>query len=478
MTAEGLPRSFALLATVAVAVATGAAIANANPELSWPVVANTTALIAVLLVMVSRRDHVLESPLGPVLIVVATSGFGPAFFGYLEPVAALGISAGDYRVASSIWLLFVVLALIVYVIATPPGPSRRGNGRLLQTWHTLAPTTSQRLVVIWGFVFVVGLLLAFALVRDAGGLSAYIDSFVNRREIFDGRVYLKALLIAPAVVALPMLALYRDPRNSQSRMLLGLILVASGGLLLVMGSRQQPIVYLAAVAIVWHYAVTPLRFRHIAIGFVIAYLFGAGFSGLTRGPESDRSAFVSPADGWEEIRTAGPITDFGQLPSIALIADGYDAKRFEYGRTYAAAATIMIPSAFAPWKPPSAGAAVSERLTPTQFDKGTALQTSFPGEGFVNFGWTGVILAGVLFGLAMAFVRRFSSPATLGALLLLALLMPRVALLFREDLANIVGFLVIDLLLLFALLVFAKIPRPWFRVSRHNATTGPDTDPF
>lgn len=469
MTAAGFPRYFALLATVAVAVATGAAIASANPVLSWPVVANSTAFLAVLVVMAWRRDHVLESPLGPMLIVVATSGFGPAFFGYLKPVAALGIGPEDYQVASSIWLVFVLLALTIYVMSTPPGRSRKRETRLVESWRSLAPTTNQRLVIIWVFSFLAGLILSVLLVRDAGGLGPYIDSFVERREIFEGRVFLKALLTAPAITALAILALYRDSRNRQSKLLLAGILIASGALLLVIGSRQQPIVYLAAVAVVWHYSVAPLKLRHIAIGFVVAYLFGAGFSGLTRGNEADRSALVSPAEAWEEIQTAGPITDFGQLPAIAMIVDGYEGGRLEHGRTYAAAATIVIPSAIAPWKLPSAGAAVSERLTPTQFDKGTALQTSFPGEGFVNFGWAGVALAAVVFGLLMKWVRRLASPSTLGALLLFAIVLPRVALLFREDLANVVGFLAIDLLLVVVLLALASVPQPWFRERAQSA---------
>jgi hypothetical protein len=146
-----------------------------------------------------------------------------------------------------------------------------------------------------------------------------------------------------------------------------------------------------------------------------------------------------------------------------MIAEEYGGGDYELGRTYAAAVTIMIPSAIVPGKPLSAGGAVSERVMPSQFDDGTALLTSFPGEGFVNFGWAGVIFSGGVFALLMKGVGRLSSPVTVGSLLLFALLLPRVALLFREDLANVVAFLGIDVLLLFAILGLSGIRRPWFR---------------
>jgi hypothetical protein len=239
---------------------------------------------------------------------------------------------------------------------------------------------------------------------------------------------------------------------------------------LLTGARQQPVVYLAAAAITFHYAIRPLTLREVTVGTVIVVLLGLGFAGATRGNKEDQTLFVTPTDAWSRLEETGPISDFGQMASIALITkEQSESSDYELGRTYLAATTIFLPSAVAPWKLPAAGAVASDRYLPAMFASGTALQTSFPGEGFLNFGWLGVLAAGILFGSLMKGVRRLGRPSSIGAVLLFALVLPRVALLFREDLANVTGFLVLDLVVLVVVLVGGGVQRPWFR-SRSSAS--------
>ena len=272
----------------------------------------------------------MESPLGPMLVVVLTSGFIPAVLGNLVPVAPFGISEGDYAVASTIWLLFVIVAVLAYVTM--------GQSHSLDAFRSpfagWYPGIEERLLTLWVIAMFIAAVVIAGLLGDAGGFGAYVDSLNERAEIFNGKLYLKALLTAPAVIALFILAVHlRATSIARSRALVWTVIFTSGAILLIMGSRQQPVVFLA-VAVIYHYTVKPLAFRHVAAGILTVMLFGIALSTATRGPEGDQKVITAPTDTWAKLETAGPISDFGQLASIAMIAGDDTDNRPEMGSTY------------------------------------------------------------------------------------------------------------------------------------------------
>lgn len=440
--------------------------------------ATSLALIATLAVLVAWVIDVLRgvgpfSPLMPLLLAVLTSLTIPAWLGYFDGPSAFAVSAESNFTAVVCFAVFISLAVLVYLVFSRSAP---GLQRVVSvTW---TPWQLQRAILAWLTAIIVALMSLANLIGDAGGLNAYAIDLASRTVAFQGKGVFIVLLLAPAAASLVFLATYWSRLNSSGPLFgagIGLTvsvlpILLSALFLLSTGNRMNLVVYLAAVAYVRHRMLRPLSVRTISAGVAFVAFLGLALPSVLR--TDDRLAErdfepVSVGSVYESLRFDGPIHTFGQVPALGLAVER-DLESTD-GVTYLAAATMLIPRSIAPWKLPDVGQVVTEAVLPRYwFQAGTGVQVGAPGEAYVNFGWSGPLTVGVLAGLALLGIRRLGLSSDPRLVLVFAVLLPRTALYFRGGFANVTTYLLLDLGLLIAAMVFAG---PTLRPLR-SATSG------
>lgn len=443
--------SFATVATVI-----GLVAARAEPVLLLVSLATGIVVAA----NVWDRPRGFLGPTGPLLAVVVTSATLPAWLGKFQETPISAISHSDYTRAATGLALFVAVGIATYfalkVAATTPtttAPLIAGPPRNFAIWF-------------WFAALGAALVALFLAAQFAGGLAPYIAGLANRRVALEGQGWVSWALVAPATASLLVIASYRNAQHDGRAVVVNALVVALSFLIVLgTGNRMNTVAYAAELAVVTHLFVRRLQFRHVATGVIAIAALGLALPSLLRPPEDEGSLRLrSLADSYADLDRRGPISDFGQLAGAAMVMAPDSPLERQYGLTYLASLTFPLPRAIAPWKLPDAGEVATERLAPAYwYGAGTGFQVSAIGEGYMNFGWLGVGLAGTAFGIGLAVLSRMLRRSTAKHALLYAVLLPRVALYTRGGFANVTAFALMEIsVLLVGLWVLRRThaPRP------------------
>ena len=431
-----------VLLAVTASVAAGVVATVADPVVLFM----TVSLLAVVGVAAARGEHLLLYPLGPMMLVIATSGLIPAARGYLDSTPLMGISHEHYVKASMAFAIFVLIALAVYA------PEDR---RLLQPSRLWRPRDGGTGLVTSIWIACV-LFAMFALfVAAGGGLGSYVAGLADRRVFLEGRTWVTWALVTPSVAALVLIGMWGPSfaRTGFSRRFLATgLVVTSVVFLFLTGNRMNIVSFAAALAIVIHHRVRRLGVRHVVVGVLVVGVVGLSIPNFLRPRgSSQRSVRVRTLDeSLEDIERAGPISDFGQVAGLAMIVSDPPALPRQLGKTYLAGATISLPRALFPWKLPGAGQVATEALLPRVWKYGgTGIQISAVGEGYLNLGWLGVVIAAIAYGIGLRHLRNIGERRDLFGVVVYAVCLPRVALFLRGEFANVLAFMMMELAIVF-----------------------------
>jgi oligosaccharide repeat unit polymerase len=457
------PRLIGYLAVGAVVAAAGWAATN--------FFYGTVVVVTVVVVVAAMawRGEFLLDPLGPVLLVVLTSATIPALLGHLDATPTMGIEHDDYVRASFALLVFIATAVVVYML-----PQRRpGRGPRIPRWADPERLTSRAAWLTWRSLFLAALVALAYVVGQAGGPSTYVDSLASRTDFFSGRSWAIVALVAPSVASL-LLVVVSVRSGALRRSVLTAVVLSSAGLLLLTGSRTSLVAYAASLAVVIHRSVRPIRPAALTIGVVLLGVAGSAALGLRTDVAADRELSLSSlTEVYDAIDTDGPVSDFGHMATLAMLMRDELPPARQNGRTYLAATTILLPRAIAPWKLPLAGEVATKELLPVRWDYGTGIQPTAPGEAYLNFGWWGIVLAALVFGVLLRLLRRWSQREESLHVLGYALALPHVALLLRGHFGGEVAFFAIQIFVLLGCLVVTAATTRQPTAARRSFATRP-----
>lgn len=403
-------------------------------------------LAALLAGIIAREILVMRDVVTPAGIVAAT---GLLLF-VLRPVtvAATGVTSpgalADSRffsptlqdaasVALAWCIVFFAAFAIVYYwrVATAASRLPIGIGRRPAPM-SVPPARARRTVSTTALqvVTVLAALLAFAttalLVQSSGGVSGYLSGISNRSEFLSGRSFL-VFGYVPVQVALIANVLHRRHLGLAAwrsvPVLFALLALIVSGLA---GGGRGPFIVGVALPLLLLKQVGPKPFslRTIGVFGIVMLLFAVGYSVFVRGAQFDEgrsaAAFRSDPVGTtiEQLTSGSETRPFDSLIRLAEAQAKPDFE-YQYGATYAASPSWFIPRALWEDKPFGGGNTWFTSTYVPRYYGSARVETSISavGEAYGNFGWAGVAVAGVAFGLlAGSFSReRLARRSLLGA---------------------------------------------------------------
>jgi hypothetical protein len=324
----------------------------------------------------------------------------------------------DWRPWLGSMALLNAFGLVAYRLARgAAAPGRGAAGRTKRTW-VMAPH---------GFPLVLGIGVAVSLAANAyvfagfGGLGGYIESF-ERAEGFEGLGWV--LLVSESLPILLFMAYVVFLRGTGAPgpatwVGFGVLMIIQVVLAGLRGNRGDTVLVAAWAVAMAHYWVRPLGVRVVRVGaalmVVFAFFMGfykaAGFDGLV-------AALTDPTERAELEESTGRdlnaliLGDLARSDVQARLLYGtqhWQVEDFAMGRTYLAGLAVVVPRSVWPDRP----VGFVEWGTDALYGKGTAelgftstRNYGIGGEGILNFGPVGVVVAMGALGFAVRGVRR------------------------------------------------------------------------
>jgi hypothetical protein len=295
------------------------------------------------------------------------------------------------------------------------------------------PRTGPNLRAASLFLGVLSIFLLIQLARSTDGLINFLLLGYGASAEIYGKGHLA--IGFPWLFIASMFLLYRYAVG-RKRFDLGLFVVTylllNGGFLL-MGSRNMIMYMGLTVALFWHYAVRPIPLKKLAAFGLLSFL-ALNIVGYLRA-----SNYQSVSDFWTESSSAYKETSnvkgrmlytltvgefvvpFETLPQM-IRSVGNDI-RPEFGFTYIKDALLWIPSVLFPDRPPS----LTHWYMETFYGEGHWLNVGrsffFLSEGYLNFGFVGLLATMFAWGLFFGVVHRYmvANKGEPGAMMLCAL---------------------------------------------------------
>lgn len=285
------------------------------------------------------------------------------------------------------------------------GPKRIVNGTALQT-------------ILLAFCLVaVGALVS--LIASAGGLSAYIAGIANRSDFLAGRSFL-VLGYVPIQIALVLNVLRL--RSEGLRVWNTANLIGLGALLLtgIAAGGRGPFVIgvILPLVLLKQLSPKPLKLRTLGVLGLAVIVIAVSYSIVIRNANYDQGRSFTQfranptAAILDQITSGAETRPFDSVIRLndAVIND--DDFQFQNGSTYATAPTWFIPRALWAEKPSGGGNTWFTSNYVPRFYGVNRVETSLSavGEGYANFGFPGVLLAGSALGALGVALRRQQFP--------------------------------------------------------------------
>jgi len=423
------------------------------------------AVLALLLIGVLVREvHVHRHPLTPAGIVAAT---GLLLF-VLRPLTILTnrvtspgaiadsrffsptlVLAGSAALVQCL-VFFLVFFLVYYALAARRPET--GEAGLLQDGPTIpGPIRQRRVVSTAGLRYLALGASAVAaggigyLVLSSGGPAAYFAGLAVRSEFLSGRAFL-ALAYVPVQIGLVLNVLHRRRAGVRpwdwANIVALTVLVVAG---LTAGGRGPLVIgVVLPLVLLKQVGPKPFRLRGIAVMGTGLLVVALTYSIVVRTSNFDQGRSLA------ELRTDPAAVLLSQLTSGAetrpfdsLVrlneAAAEDDFELQRGATYAAVPAWFVPRALWADKPNGGGNTWFTREYVPRFYGTARIETSLSavGEGYANFGYGGVAVAGAAFGALASALRprrRSGADRSLLAAALPVVLTPLLFSLVRGDL--------------------------------------------
>jgi len=271
-----------------------------------------------------------------------------------------------------------------------------------------------------------GLMSYLRFMQDVGGISFFIHNLQARVVLATGRHDLLAGVSLIPLASVIWLA-YLATRGERLRGRALLWFVVHGALtslvLFSLGGRSNLIEYWVTLIVIFHYGVRRLGIRFAAVFLVgaVAFLAVAGWYRASTAASSNAPLFepghvLSPRSVANEFFNY----DISPLDVYVLALDRVPTDiPFRMGRTITDAVYAPIPRSALPSKPPVLTAWYKLRLL-DRSDPG-GVRASALGEGYVNFGFIGVVALLLAYGVLARVFARFSTRRDPFALVVYAL---------------------------------------------------------
>lgn len=333
------------------------------------------------------------------------------------------------------WLIFFGILAIFVGYALPFHLVRRSYAdRITSEWR-LGLSGLLALTLLIG--------AALAVTQRIGGLGAlpsYLSSFALRHHFVSSTTLtLVAIsLVAPAICLLAG-SWIREGRGK----FLSILLLSLPPALLIsayLGQRWRALSILVAVTGIVHHGYR--KVGGMVLAAVCAALVGLFLMvGLQRNVVGTEKAARDLAGLGLYTNYVGVGHELGQFRDMIITLDGVPARlEFQHGQTFL---SVLPGTDF-----PTSGFLYSSTFFPELFTAGTSVPTPLPGELYMNFGVSGVVVGMLIYGiiLGMLEVHHQQNRNTLGGVLIYSYSLLPVALILRGDFATFGGWYCVGLI--------------------------------
>lgn len=303
------------------------------------------------------------------------------------------------------------------------------------------PRTGQHSRAAFLFLTAFSLFLIAELAKDSGGIIRFFLIGYNSTAEMVGKGYLAAGISWLWVSSLFLLYRYSARRQRIDLLLFAGSSTALIGMYLLLGDRHNIMNGGLAAVLFWHHAIRPVSLKKLAVVGILSFLVlnivgqlrNSNYESLSDYWEKTTSAYsrgVSSSDDamFYTLTTGEFVVPFETFPQM-LKSVGATVNP-QFGFTYLKAPLFFIPSAIFPQRP----LPLSNWYIRTFYGGGYGLnegrQFFFLSEGYLNFGYSGVFVTMIGWGLFLGVARNYVQGAEgmPGAVLLYAI---TVAFMFR-----------------------------------------------
>jgi oligosaccharide repeat unit polymerase len=376
-------------------------------------------LVAGTLVLVplfwGRRERLVQLAQQPI-----TWFCGLYFLMYFaSPAAMIGTEAFRYQsgyapaayLYAAAYLLFFGFAVwIGYFAYGAPAQSVGKSFRGIVAWQSMGRIHAALVLTIFLSLSVAALVVVVRVILSVG-ITYYMG---ERIGLFRGRGYLFMAMSLPLVLLLLMYTNRLVVRIQSSRgsggVVVGVLFLMSVIVGALQGSRTGMIIPVAFMVVVRLQLLPPERVQRRWIVGAAGVLLTVAFLGVARQQvmvgEDIRVTAESVQQAAQNI-----LLESGEPENLFWLLDHPERLTFLHGKSFLAAVVGFVPRAIWPSKPLGAGPFLKNIIQPGSynFDSGVGLSSLTPGlpaEAFMNFGWWGAPIVGVLLGLLLGFLER------------------------------------------------------------------------
>ncbi len=344
---------------------------------------------------VDRREDELDvlSPMMVVLLASLIHFVGPAAYNLIDltlPTAVFAylqahISVGGFVVAFMLGFLAMAKRRLDSASAIP------FNGRIV-------------FLMSVAYVGVSLLATAYFIVR-AGGIFNHLASLGLRMGVFEGKGVLLSFMTLSAPALILSYLLFVKKRGLLTLGWFAFVFAMAVFTGVMTGSRGGLAAVFLCLLIIRHYVVKPLTIVQSFLVVGVLAVFLVAFIALVRQPSlgEDLSRLSATELTTETLTILYGKGTFKEFNSIARVHEKFPVEHtYLNGTSLLAALTFPIPRAIMPDKLPGGSELFTRLVRPEIWSQGRGDRVTFIGELFMNFGWLGVFLGGLVLGVLVS----------------------------------------------------------------------------
>ena len=248
-----------------------------------------------------------------------------------------------------------------------------------------------------------GTVAQVAILAKAGGLSAVTNNLATQKTLQAGFVLF--FFANFSIVGVLIWAAWRRPATRREWLGFALVILEICAFNALTGSRHRVIVLVFFIVIVAHYVWRPWRLREVVAVAVVAVLFSTALLGVRQATydNSFTQSLRSAPDYITDPRgLANDMTEFDALFYVTnsvgreLHSRSHGELHHKYGGWIVRAVRSYVPGFVDPGRPESGD--IEFRKDVWELD-GAGRPLTLPGDLFYDFGWAGIAVGALLFGI-------------------------------------------------------------------------------